>query len=150
MDKLLKYRQYSFLLYDKSLIQAEFMIKDEKIFKERLVFMKKHNKIWSPEEINDAETNEYDWFSEEKGIPIIFRVDYAPEDHIDGDHPATHLTLSNHQSCRIPMKSIVTFSEFISFILLHFYNIKTDLKHFDPKTDDTITQIEKKMVHINW
>ena len=150
MDKLLEGYQYSILLYDKSIIQAEFVIKDEKVSKARLVFMKRHNKIWTEEEINEAENNEHDWFAEEKGVPIVFRIDYSPDDHIDGQHAATHLTLSNHKSCRIPIKSIVSFSEFIRFILLHFYDIKMDLKQFRLTEDDTITQIEKKMVHINW
>ena len=47
MDKLLEGCQYTVLLYDKSIIQAEFKIEDEKIIKERLVFMKRHNKIWN-------------------------------------------------------------------------------------------------------
>lgn len=150
MEQLLKGYQYTILLYDKSIIQAEFIIKDEKIAKERLVFMKRHNKIWNMDEIDECEILEQDWFSEEKGIPIVFRIDYAPDDHIDGDHSATHLTLSNHQSCRVPIKGIVTFSEFVRFILLHFYDIKMDLKQCRSNADDTITQIEKQMVHINW
>lgn len=150
MEQLLKGYQYTILLYDKSIIQAEFIIKDEKIIKERLVFMKRHNKIWNIDEIYECEELEQDWFSEEKGIPIVFRIDYAPDDHIDGDHSATHLTLSNHQSCRVPIKGIVTFSEFVRFILLHFYDIKMDLKQCRSDMDDTITQLEKQMVHINW
>lgn len=150
MEKLLAGYQYSILLYDRSIVQAEFVIKDGIISKERLVFMKRHNKIWTVDEINEYEHNEQDWFSEEKGIPIIFRIDYAPEEHTDGEHPATHLTLSNHQSCRVPIKSIVTFSEFIRFILLHFYDIELELKQFRILGEDTITQIEKNMLHINW
>lgn len=150
IDKLLNGYQYNVLLYDKSLIQAEFIIEEESIIKERLVFMKKHNKIWKSDEIEEAENNEYDWFSEEKGIPIVFRIDYDPKAHIDGEHSATHLTLSNHKSCRVPIKNIVTFSEFVRFILQHFYNEKLELKQNRMTSDDTITQIEKKMVHINW
>lgn len=150
MDKLLGGYQYSVLLYDKSIIQVEFVIENGAISKERLVFMKRHNKIWTIEEINEYESNEHDWFSEEKGIPIFLRIDYAPEEHIDGEHPATHVTLSNHQTCRIPIKSIVTFSEFIRFILIHFYDIKMDLKQFRVTSEDTISQLEKKMIHIDW
>jgi len=150
IEQLLREYQYTVLLYDKSLIQAEYTIEKDKITKERLVFMKRHNRIWTLEEIVECERAEQDWFAEEQGIPIIFRIDYAPEDHIEGDHAATHLTLSNHKSCRVPIKGIVTFSEFIRFILLHFYDIKLDLKQCRSDADDTITEIEKQMVHISW
>lgn len=150
MDTLLEGLQYTVLLYDKGLIQAEFTVDGENIIKERLVFMKKHNKIWDNNEIEEHEILEEDWFSEEEGVPIILRVDYAPEDHIDGDHAATHLTISNHESCRIPIKGVVTFSEFIGFILFHFYNIKLEKKVLRFKSNETITELEKHMIHMNW
>ena len=150
MDKLLGGYQYNILLYDKSIIQSEFTIKSNEIIKERLVFMKRHNKIWTAEEIEERESLEQDWFSEEKGIPIIFRIDYAPDDAKDGEHSATHFTLANHESCRVPIKGIVTFSEFVRFILLHFYFFYMKLKQFRFNSDDTITTFEKQMVHINW
>lgn len=150
MDKLLEGCQYTVLLYDKSIIQAEFKIENEKIIKERLVFMKRHNKIWNIDEITESEYMEQDWFSEEKGIPIIFRVDYAPDDFKEGKHSATHLTLANHECCRVPIKGIVTFSEFVRFILLHFYDMEMELKQLRSSVDDTITVSEKQMVHISW
>lgn len=150
IDTLLTGQQYSILLYDKSLIQAEFIVKGKDIVKERLVFMKKHNKIWEPNEIKEYENNDEDWFAEDFGVPIMFRIDYAPEDHIECDHAATHLTISNHESCRIPMKGIVTFSEFVRFILLHIYDIKLDLKVCRSNAEDTITELEKQMIHMNW
>ncbi len=150
MDHLLRGCQYNVLLYDKSIIQAEFKIKENKIIKERLVFMKRHNKIWDIEEINESESQEQDWFSEEKGIPIIFRIDYAPDDHKECDHAATHATLSNHECCRIPIKGIVTFSEFVRFLLFHFYGIKMNLKENRSSMNDTLTDLEKKLVHISW
>ena len=39
MEELLENRQYSFLMFDKSIVQAEFRIADGEIIKERLVFM---------------------------------------------------------------------------------------------------------------
>lgn len=149
IETLLNGLQYNFILYDKGLIQAEFTIVGNTVVKERLVFMKRHNKIWDVCEIEEAEKMEMDWFSDEEGIPIMLRVDYAPEEHIDGDHAKAHLTFSNHESCRIPIKGIVTFSEFVRFILFHFYNIKLDLAVCRSK-EDTITSIEKRMIHMNW
>lgn len=149
MDHLLNGLQYNLILYDKSIIQAEFKILGEQIVKERLVFMKKHNRKWGIDEIDTYESLDQDWFSDEEGIPIVIRIDYAPEDKKIGDHSATHMTLSNHQCCRIPMRGIVSFSEFMRFILLHFYDIELELK--DNIIDSTtIEEIERKMMHINW
>lgn len=150
LNTLLKDWQYTILFYDKGLIQAEFMIDKEKIIKERLIFIKKHNKIWSMDEINDFEIREEDWFADEDGIPIMFRIDYAPNEHIDGKHAATHLTLSNHESCRIPIKGVVSFSEFVRLILFHFYDIELNLRVWRTDEVETITELEKQMVHISW
>ena len=51
-------------LSDKGLIQAEYIVNGNNVIKERLVFMKKHNKIWSAEEIAEYEILEEDWFAE--------------------------------------------------------------------------------------
>ena len=48
------------------------------------------------------------------------------------------------------MKGIVTFSEFVRFILLHIYDIKLDLKVCRSNAEDTITELEKQMIHMNW
>lgn len=150
MEQLLNGYQYTVLLYDKSIIQAEFITKENELVKERLFFMKRHNKIWNIKEIDESEKLDQDWFSEQDGIPIVFRIDFAPNDHEELNHAATHATLSNHECCRIPIKGIVTFSEFVRFILFHFYEIKLDLKENRSGTNDTITDLEKKLVHISW
>lgn len=150
IQTLLKELQYTVLLYDKSIIQAEYLIKNEQIIKARLVFMKMHNKIWEQEEIDECEYLEQDWFADEMGIPIMIRIDCDVKEHIDGEHPVTHLTLSNHETCRIPMKEIPTFSEFIRFVLFHFYGIKFDLKECKFDFYETITELEKKMMHLYW
>lgn len=150
IDTLLSGHQYNILLYDKGFVQAEFIVKDEEVIKERLVFMKKHNKIWDVREIEEYEIADEDWFAEEEGVPIVLRIDYAPDDHKDCEHAATHLTISNHESCRIPMKGVVTFSEFVRFILLHFYDIELELPICRFDSNDTITVLEKKMIHMSW
>jgi hypothetical protein len=149
INTLLSGQQYNILLYDKGLIQAEFIVDGNQVIKERLVFMKKHNKVWDINEINESEGADEDWFDEAYGVPIMLRVDYAPDDHIEFIHPATHLTISNHESCRIPIKGIVTFSEFVRFILYQFYDIELEIKTFRA-ADNTITEHEKQMIHINW
>ena len=150
MDVLLQEQQYTILLYDKSIIQAEFLIEGNRIVKERLVFLKKHNKTWDADEIDLYEAFDEDWFTEEYGIPIVIRIDYDPREHKDGEHPSSHLTLSNHESCRIPMKEAVTFSEFVRFILFHFYDKKLNKASFRLSVPEDITELEKKMIHVNW
>lgn len=150
MDVLLKELQYTVLLYDKSLFQAEFEISDNKIIKERLVFIKKHNRIWNMKEIEEYESTDEDWFAEQEGVPIMIRIDFAPKEHVEGKHAATHLTISNHESCRVPVKGIVSFSEFVRFVLLQFYDMNLDIKVYRLDESDTITKLERQMIHINW
>lgn len=149
-DALLSNRQYTLLLYDKGLVQAEFIICNGKIIKERLTFYKKHNKIWGLDEINEYESSDIDWYSEEFGMPLTLRIDYSPYDHVECKHAATHLTISNIESCRIPLKSIITFSDFMKFILYHFYDIWLGEYSTCYQNEDTITDLERKMLHINW
>lgn len=149
IDELLENRQYAALLYDKSIIQAEYIVQQNEIIKERLVFIKKHNVIWSRDEINECEANDEDWFENINGIPIIFRIDYDKEAFKDIIHPKTHFTFSNHESCRVPVKGVVTFSEFMKFIMQNFY----DMDIYVPEyrfSDETITDNEKKIIHFNW
>lgn len=151
IDVLLSGRQYSVLLYDKSIIQAEFLISDNSLVKERFMFVKKHNKIWEQDEILEyEEISEEDWFSEEIGIPTILRVDFDPAEHKECIHAAAHLTLSNHESCRIPLKSAMLFSQFVEFVLFHFYGIDTNLCSNKVFIEDSITESEMKMIHLNW
>ena len=150
MEELLENRQYSFLMFDKSIVQAEFRIADGEIIKERLVFMKKHNRIRTKDEINYADSEDVDWFADEDGIPVFLRIDYDPEKHIECFHSKTHLTISNSDSCRIPIKDIVSFSEFMRFVLFHFYSYKLELSASQKPSRETITDLEKKMIHLNW
>ena len=152
MDTLLEKKEYNILLYDRSIIQYEFIIERGKIIKERLIFIKKHNYLWSKEEIadKDMENFEIDWFEEELGIPVVIRIDYDQENHIDIIHPITHMTLSNYEECRIPMMGSVSLYNFINFILNFFYNDSLSFKSKFEGNDITITDNEKKRVHFEW
>lgn len=150
MNKLLNAHQYIVLLYDKSIVQAEFVIDDGEVIKERLVFIKKHNRIWDMGKILQADAEDEDWFSDEKGIPVFLRIDYDVSSHVECAHPVSHLTLSNNESCRIPIQDAITFSEFIRFVLFHFYSIKLDIAVYRFDKEFTITDLERKMIHIGW
>lgn len=152
LDTIRPERQYTFLLYDKSIIQAEYQIKKDKIIKARLLFIKLQSKVWSFEELSefaDISNGIDEILSEDFGTPTIIRIDYDPENHIDGHHPASHCTLNNVKECRIPMKSIISLGQFVEFILKQFYNI--ELPYFEKASfDTTITKLESTMIHFDW
>lgn len=149
INELLVNRQYTILLYDRSIVQAEFIVQGDEIIKERLIFLKKHNVIWNRDEINEYEANDEDWFDNINGIPLIFRIDHDKGAFEDTKHPKTHFTLSNHESCRVPVKGIVTFSEFMKLIMHNFYDIDLCVPEYR-FTDETITDNERMMIHFNW
>ena len=150
-DVLLKNNEYSILLYDKSIIQAEYLISDGRITKGRLLFMKRHNRKWSLEEISEMEEYEdSDWWKSQEGIPIVLRLDYDPDSFKEQYHSATHFTFSNCKSCRIPVRRLIPFSKFVKFILFHFYDIDFSVIPTEIMEDDTITELERKMIHFDW
>lgn len=150
MNILLQERQYSVLLYDKSIVKAEFCIDEGEIVKERLVFLKKHNRIWDLKEIVAADAEDVDWFADEESVPVFLRIDYDPKNHVECDHPASHLTLGNNETCRIPIQDAISFSEFMRFVLLHFYGVKIEKAPYWLDKESTITALERKMLHISW
>ena len=149
INELLYNRQYTILFYDMGFIQAEFYVRGNRIVKERLLFIKKHNVVWNRDEINNWEVNDEPWFENENGIPIVFRVDYDPDNFEEMVHPNTHFTLSNYESCRIPIKGVVTFSEFVKFVMKNFYETDINVPLYR-NTEETISVNEKKLIHFNW
>ena len=81
---------------------------------------------------------------------MVVRVDFDPQMHKECDHAISHLTLANHESCRIPMKDALSFSEFVSFIMFHFYDVSITKRALDLGNNETITSKEKQMIHIFW
>lgn len=153
LDDILDNRQFTVELYDKSIFQFECIVNDNKIEKMRMVFLKKDNIIWEIEKINlyESQEDEQDeWFEISYGIPIMIRVDYDPSEYVDKVHSKSHLTLSNSQNCRIPMKTYFMFSEFVEFILINFYNIQIEKSPVCYNSCIEISDSELKMYHINW
>ncbi len=152
MNTLLEKKEYNILLYDRAIIQYEFIIKEGKIIKERLIFIKKHNYLWPKEEIAGKDMDNFgdDWYVQELGIPVVIRIDYDIANHEDIKHPITHMTLSNYDECRIPMLGSVSLYNFINFILNFFYDDKLDFKSKFEEKDITITENERKRIHLEW
>ena len=146
INTLRKEKQYNILLKDKSIFQIEYMIENNNIVKQRMLFMKVSNEVLN--EIDEENTN-FDEDIKTTDIPLLIRVDYDIKNQQDVKHPASHMTISNIKNCRIPIKSNMPFSKFIKFILMNVYGI--DYRCEDSITDDeTITENEKKCIHINW
>lgn len=95
-------RQYTFLTYDKSIIQAEYKIDNDIVVKGRLLFLKLQNKVWSHDEISeyaDDPNKLDDMLNEDLGLPIMIRVDFDPQNHVDCHHPKAHCVFSNVKDC---------------------------------------------------
>lgn len=152
LEMLRTNRQYSLLLYDKSILQAEYIIENGILIKARLLFIKLQNKIWELEEIKEfADVPDLldESLNEEIGLPIMFRVDYDPLNHRNCDHPRAHFVISNLKDCRIPMKAPLSLGQFVNFIFKQVYNIEIP-ELTKVKFEDTITPEEQTMEHINW
>lgn len=149
IDRLLKSQQYYILLYDKSIIQIEFIISKNKIIKAKYLFLKKHNKNWTIDEIKNAESKDLDWFAENSGFPILFRIDFDLNEKKEIIHPACHITFSNHKHCRIALKDVISFSQFINFILFHFYGIHECYEEIKIH-QETLSAKEKNIIHFDW
>lgn len=153
LEEILKEKQFCVELYDKSVFQFECVVKNEKIEKVRMLYLKKDNKIWSIDELGMTEANEDEmdqWFELNYGMPIMIRIDYDPSEYIELIHSKSHMTISNSENCRIPMKTYFMFSEFVSFILWNFYNIKIKKSSVLYNDMTELSDNELKECHITW
>lgn len=141
---LLDGKEFNILLKDKSIIQFEFECRDGEIIKERFIYIRPFNHI----DFLSEEYDDFDWFEIDDGIPIIIRIDYDEKDL--PDHPKSHATLNNVECCRIPLKGPISVTSFISFILSMFYGINYSGELFDYVNFETITEEERKRIHLNW
>lgn len=155
VETLLREEQFSFLFYDKSILQVEYKINSNEIVKQRLQYIKKSSRVRSISEIRQlegefTEVEGSNWFEEESGIPVFLRVDYDPENHEDLYHARSHFVFSNVKDCRIPMARNLSLAKFVELILHQIYNeysfnINDILDHSDEITDN-----EKLFMHFNW
>lgn len=146
IENLRREKQYSILLKDKSIFQIEYKLEDNKIIKQRMLFMKLTEEI--EDDNSEASTNFAD-NKETEGMPLLIRVDYDVKNHKDVEHPVSHMTISNIEKCRIPIKSNMSFLQFVKFILMNVYGITYNDKELIINKE-TITDNEKKCIHINW
>lgn len=152
MGILLDKKEYNILLYDKGIIQLEFTVKEGLIIKERFIYINKQSNIFKLEEIieMDNDENNFDWYNEFNGIPVLIRMDYDKDYEDKLDHPMSHLTISNCECCRIPMKGPMSISMFINFILNMFYDEKINNISTNYSELETLREIEKDNLYLYW
>lgn len=109
---------YAFKLLDGSIIQICYLFRDNKLVKQRFSYFQRP---YSEDEINFLDGfDRDDRKSEELGL-VWLRFDYDPEKGIELFHPKAHMTVSNFRDCRIPVSSPMTSRQFISMVVLNFY-----------------------------
>lgn len=149
LDQLVSNRQYSILLNDRSIIQIEYIIESDEVMKGRLLFIKKHNRILSKTELELIRELD-DWGVIDNSIPTLLRFDYDIDSHKEYKHPASHLTISNNISCRIPVKNVLSVTEFMNFILHHFYDYELQMKTVSYDDSSKLSRGEQHMIHLTW
>lgn len=147
-------KNYNIKMIDGALLQLLYIYKNSALFSHRLAFFPSpflHEFQNEPEMYEENEI--YADIIAKNILPVPIRFDYDPENHQELDHPKCHLTLGQFKNCRIPVCSPITPSAFIGFILRNFYNtafnkFTDELEFSSVLFDETITDIEKKVIHL--
>ncbi len=148
-------KQYNIKLIDGGIIHLLFQF-DRKmnLHKERLCYFPAPNyeSFQNDPDLYLDESNFYADIVHKSILPVPIRVDYAPDDAKEMEHPSAHLTLGQFKNCRIPLSAPLCPVTFMRFILSSFYN--TAYHDFGFKMDRisyplTITDNEKKMLHFS-
>lgn len=153
-QELDKNENYNIKMIDGALIQLLYIYRDSALASHRLAFFPSpflHDFQNEPEIYEEDEI--YADIVAKNILPVPIRFDYDPRNHKELDHPKCHLTLGQFRNCRIPVCSPVTPNSFINFILRSFYNTAfrkfTDELNFRTTLfDETITPLEKKVIHV--
>ncbi|MBY8039766.1 DUF2290 domain-containing protein [Vibrio fluvialis] len=149
--------QYSVLLNDGALFQISYTLDRNKIVKHRLCWYPCPIQVDTADLDNNDITDlilekmkdgELDSFRSRSPI----RFDYAP-DQAKKNHPSVHMHMSE-ESCRIPVRSPLCLKEFMTFIVLNFYDdlVKDTSLYQNLKTwdgIDTLTRDDRKKLHMN-
>lgn len=155
-EELRKAEAYHVRMLDGALVQFLFTFENNLLTSHRLAFFP------SPMlEMYDSIPEHYDLdetFADIVGdfsvkFPVRFDYSSSDDDHIDVDHPKSHLTLGQYKGCRIPVNSPLTPFRFMRFILRNFYNpsyyaVDLDAKARLTRFDDVITPGEKGILFV--
>lgn len=86
-------------------------------------------------------------------FPIRFDFSSSDDEHIEIDHPKSHLSLGQYKNCRIPVSGPLTPVGFAKFIVRNFYFSVMPEVRFSQQVEvgrftETITQLERGLVHV--
>jgi hypothetical protein len=147
---------YNFRMLDGALIQMMYRFHKNRIEQHRLTFFP------SPD-LEEFQSNPNIYIEDEiyadvimrNIVPFPLRFDFDSREtvFVEIEHPRSHLTLGQYQNCRIPVSAPLTPCSFIQFILRNFYNTaynkySAQLSQFAQRFDDSITRLEKSLVHV--
>jgi|SRR5690625_3472077 len=153
---LLDERSFSMKLIDGALLQMMYIIEGDKLRQHRLAFYPSPSLLPFQDDPESYMRDElFIEIVKRKIVPFPLRFDFdAREDiHKDVSHPMSHLTLGDVRECRIPISAPLTPRWFVDFILRYFYqtknyNFTTKLPPHKIKLSSTITNNERKLIHM--
>ncbi len=152
-----KEKNYNIKMIDGALIQFMYLFDNNELVKYRLAFFpspsleefQNNSEIYETDEI-------YADIIAKNIIPTPIRFDYDPKNSIKIEHPNSHLTVGQYQSCRIPVSIPITPNIFIDFILRNFYHTAQD-KYMEKLSfnkvvlfENCIEDEEKSLLHISF
>lgn len=151
-------QSYNIKMPDGGLLQLLYRITlDNRLVEHRLAFYSSpsHETYQNDPELYETDSLYAD-FIKKNIVPFPVRFDFNRDDdrHFDVDHPKSHLTLGQYDSCRIPVTSPMGPGNFIKFIMRCFYNTAylgfAEIKDFACiGFSPTITDGERKIVNLN-
>jgi len=153
-NELLRTKTYNLHMLDGALIHMLYRFHNRELKTHRLAFFPSPNleefqnnpEIYLEDEI-------YAEVVKRNIVPFPIRFDFDPEQVIDVEHPASHLTLGQYENCRIPVSAPLTPYHFISFLLRNFYHTAfakycDKLTPFNDCFPSSITDKEKTLIYI--
>lgn len=155
-EHLAQERAYSAMMPDGALVQMMYVFNGTVLERHRLAFFPApHLEEFQNNPDIYLEDEIYADVIAKNLVPFPLRFDYDARDgnHIEIEHPKSHLTLGQYENCRIPVTAPMTPYWFIDFILRNFYHTAfhryaDQLPTFDDVFDESIVSPEKSVVHV--
>lgn len=146
---------FNYLMLDGAIVQLNYLFDKNKIYKHRLAYLPNPNmEAFQQEPEIYIEQPMYAEIIEPSIVPVPIRFDYDETAFEEFNHPKSHLTLGQYKNCRIATSAPISPIVFIDFILRSFYNTayknyNEDIRYPKRFFDPTITEGEKKFLHMN-
>lgn len=146
---------YGALLLDGAMLQFSYEGSGEKLIRHRLSYLPSPNlePFQNDPDLYLHELHFVDIVGHQV-VPVPLRFDFDARDGIAIDvvHPVSHLTLGQYQHCRLPVARPLAPTDFVTFIVQHFYSTPdtepvTFPSHVN-KLMESITLRERNHIHM--